>query len=73
MADSPVLKLRDFFSHKSTRGAISFPEFTQFYKACSKEEQDRMKTEVSSWDGKSEFIPLDVAPATDSSAVTVAA
>lgn len=56
--DSPLIQLRKFFS-QGTRGEVSLPEFTQFFKACSEQEREEMKTAMGLWDGKSEFIPLN--------------
>lgn len=53
----PMLALRDFFSAKS-RSAVSMPEFSEFWKACSEAEKTDYKALIQAWDGESFMIPI---------------
>jgi hypothetical protein len=54
--DNPINALRKFLS--GTRGEVSLPEFTSFWKSLEDAEKTEYRTAIEGWDGKSEFVPM---------------
>jgi hypothetical protein len=58
--DNPINALRSFFAQGSRE--VTLAEFTAFWKTLSDSEKTEYRGAMERWDGKQEFVSLEVKP-----------